>query len=66
MDVPLRNQAIQNADMPLIGMSGVPQVRVDVVGRAMQLVQVITQIFMQFKNNYCIRQLHPASPCAIT
>ena len=34
----LRNQAIYRADMPLIGMSGVPQIRVDVIGRAMQLV----------------------------
>ena len=34
----LRNQAIQKADVPLIGMNGMPQIRVGVVGQAMQLV----------------------------
>ena len=39
--------------MPQIGMSGVPQVRVGVVGCAMQLVGNHI-IFVQFKNN-CTR-----------
>ena len=38
LNVPIRNQTIRKADVPLIGMSGVPQVRVGVVGRTMQLV----------------------------
>ena len=38
LNVPLRNQAIWKADVPLIGMNGVPQVRVGVVGQVMQLI----------------------------
>ena len=41
------------ATVPQIVMSGVPQVRVGVVGYAMRLVG-ITHIFVQFKNN-CTR-----------
>ena len=38
MNVLILNQTIRKADVPLIGMSGVPQVSVDVVGRVMQLI----------------------------
>ena len=39
LNASLQNQAIQKADVPLIKkISGVPQVRVGVIGRAMQLV----------------------------
>ena len=38
LNVLLQNQAIQKADMLLNGVSGMPQVRVGVVGQAMQLV----------------------------
>ena len=34
----IRNQTIQKADVPLIGMSGVAKVRVGIVGRAMRLI----------------------------
>ena len=32
LNVPLQSQAIWKEDVPLIGMSSVPQVRVDVIG----------------------------------
>ena len=38
LNVLIRNQTIRKADVPLIGMSGVPQVRVGVIGRAMRLI----------------------------
>ena len=38
LNVPLRNQANGKVDVPLIEMSSMPQVRVGVVGWAMQLV----------------------------
>ena len=41
------------ATVPQIGMSGVPQVRVGIVGRAIRLVGNHTH-FVQFKNN-CTR-----------
>ena len=34
----IRNQTIQKVNVPLIGMNGMPQVRVGVIGRTMQLV----------------------------
>lgn len=38
LSVQIQKQAIQKADMPLIGMSGVSQVIVGIVGWAMELV----------------------------
>ena len=38
LNVPQRNQAIWKADVPLIGMNSMPQVRVGIVGQAMQLI----------------------------
>ena len=43
LNAPLQNQAIEKVDMPLIRMSGVPQVKVGVVGLAMQLICNHTQ-----------------------
>ena len=37
MNAVLQNQVIQKVDMPMIGMSGMPQVRVGVVKLAIQL-----------------------------
>ena len=47
--------------MPQIGMSGVPQVRVGVVGRAMQLVGNHTRIIV-----HVTVKLHSALPRTIT
>ena len=38
LNVLIQNQTIQKADVPLIGMSSMPQVRVGIVDWAMQLV----------------------------
>ena len=38
LNVLLRNKAFWKAGMPLIGMSGMPQVRMGVIGQAMQLI----------------------------
>ena len=38
LNVLLRNKAFWKAGVPLIGMSGMPQVRMGVIGQAMQLI----------------------------
>ena len=38
LNVPIQNQAIWKADVPLIGIRGIPPVRVGVAGREMQLI----------------------------
>ena len=50
LNVLLQNQAIQKANVPLIRMSGMPQVRVGVVGQ----VKAITHSFVQFESMYVI------------